>query len=130
MLYSVSSEGTTWATRNAQVLAVFAPVLVLTGVVGFVLPAHLSLMSGAAPYNVFHLLAGAVGLGITLRRSVAGAVAFNLVFGGIDLWQAVAGVAGIFPAQVFALRPADHVVHALIGGGLLLLGYLGKKSSS
>jgi hypothetical protein len=128
MLGSLSSVGKTWVTRNTQILLVFAPVLVLTGVLGFVLPAHLSLMSGAPPYNVFHLLAGAVGLGILARRSLAGAVAFNLVFGCVDLWQAVAGVTGLFPAHWFELRPADHVVHLLIGGGLVVVGYLGKKS--
>jgi hypothetical protein len=112
-----------------QVLTVFAPLLAFTGVLGFVLPADLSLMSGAAPYNVFHLLAAALGLSILVRRSVAGAVAFNLVFGGIDLWQAVAGVAGLFPARLFALRPADHAVHVVIGLFLIGVGYLGKRSS-
>lgn len=130
MLDSVSSEGTRWATRNTQALAIFAPLLLLTGTLGFLLPPTMSLMSGAAPYNVFHLLAGAVGLAIVARRSSAGAVAFNLVFGAIDLWQAVAGVSGLFPARWFALRPADHVVHVLIGLGLLALGYLGKRSTT
>jgi len=129
MLGSLSSVGASWVTRNTQVLLVFAPVLVLTGVLGFVLPAHLSLMSGAAPYNVFHMLAGAVGLGILARRSLSGAIVFNLVFGCIDLWQAVAGVTGLFPARWFALRPADHVVHVVIGAGLLAVGYLGKRSA-
>jgi hypothetical protein len=120
--------GTTWVTRNTQVLLVFAPVLILTGAIGFALPARLSLMSGALPYNVFHLIAGAVGVGIVARRSLRGAVLFNLVFGCIDLWQAFAGVTGLFPARWFALRPADHVVHVLIGVGLVAVGYLGKKS--
>jgi hypothetical protein len=128
MLESVSAVGPAWATRNVQVLTVFAPILLLAGMLGFLLPPELSLMSGAAPYNVFHLLAGAVGLGIVVRRSAAGAVAFNLVFGGIDLWQAVAGISGLFPARLFALRPADHVVHVLIGLFLVGVGYLGKKS--
>jgi hypothetical protein len=120
--------GPSWATRNVQLLSVFAPVLVLTGVLGFVLPASMSLMSGAPAYNVFHLLAGSVGLVIALRRLAAGAIAFNLVFGGIDLYQAVAGLAGWFPAGLFGLRPADHVVHVVIGLLLVGVGYLGKKS--
>jgi hypothetical protein len=125
---SLSSVGTSWLARNVHVLLVFAPVLVLTGILGFALPPHLSLMSGAAPYNVFHLLAGGVGLAILARRSLAGAVAFNLLFGCIDLWQAVAGVTGLFPARWFALRPADHVVHLIVGAGLVAVGYLGKTS--
>jgi hypothetical protein len=120
--------GPSWATRNVQLLSVFAPVLVLTGVLGFVLPASMSLMSGAPAYNVFHLFAGSVGLVIALRRLAAGAIAFNLVFGGIDLYQAVAGLAGWFPAGLFGLRPADHVVHVVIGLLLVGVGYLGKKS--
>jgi hypothetical protein len=99
-------------------------------VLGFVLPAELSLMSGAVPYNVFHLVAGVVGLVPVLRRHLAGAVAFNLIFGGIDLYQAVAGLTGWFPAALFQLRPADHAVHVLIGSFLVGVGYLGRKSLS
>lgn len=128
MLDAVSTEGTSWPTRNLQVLGVFAPLLALTGVLGFVLPPSLSLMSGAAPYNVFHLVAAAVGLAILARRSVALAITFNLVFGGIDLWQALAGATGLFPARLFALRPADHLVHVVVGLLLAGVGYLGKKS--
>jgi hypothetical protein len=127
MLDGVSSVGPSWATRNRQVLTVFAPLLVLTGILGFVLPGSMSLMSGAAPYDVFHLLAGSVGIALVLRRSVAGAIAFNLIFGAIDLYQLVAGLTGIFPAQLFALKPADHVVHLVIGALLVGVGYLGKK---
>lgn len=128
MLGHVSAVGTSWSTRNLQTLTVFAPLLLLTGVLGFVLPAELSLMSGAAPYNVFHLVAGVVGLVPVLRRHAGGAITFNLVFGGIDLYQAVAGLTGWFPAALFALRPADHAVHVLIGLFLVGVGYLGKKS--
>jgi hypothetical protein len=85
-------------------------------------------MSGAAPYNVFHLLAGAIGVAIVLLGSAPAAAAFNLVFGCIDLYQAVAGVTGLFPARWFALRPADHVVHVVIGLFLAGVGYLGKRS--
>ncbi len=128
MLDSVSSVGPSWATRNVQVLTWFAPLLLAAGVLGFVVPPQLSLMSGAPAYNVFHLLAGAVGLFIALRRLVPAAITFNLVFGAIDLYQALAGLTGLFPAKLFALRPADHVLH--VGFGLLLVGvgYLGKKS--
>src|SRR5687767_13507846 len=108
MLESVSPLEASWSTRNLQTLTVFAPLLVLTGIVGFVLPADMSLMSGAAPYNVFHLVAGAVGLLLVALRSTAGASSFNLIFGFIDLYQALAGLTGWFPAEFFELRPADH----------------------
>lgn len=128
MLDSVSSEGSSWATRNVQLLTWFAPLLLAAGGLGFVVPARLSLMSGAPAYNVFHLVAGALGLFIALRRPAPAAIAFNLTFGAIDLYQALAGLTGLFPARLFALRPADHALH--VGFGLLLVGvgYLGKKS--
>jgi hypothetical protein len=128
MLDAVSSVGPSWATRNRQVLRIFAPLLVVTALLGFLLPARLSLMSGATPYNVFHLLAGAVGLGVVRQRSGSGAATFNLVFGCIDLYQALAGLTGLFPARWFALRPADHVVHVVVGLFLVGLGYLGTRS--
>jgi hypothetical protein len=128
MLEAVSTVGPSWATRNLQALSVFAPLLVLTGILGFVLPPALSLMSGETPYNVFHLLAGGVGLGLVVRRSIAGAILFNVIFGAIDLYQALAGFTGLFPADLFGLRPADHAVHVLVGSFLVGLGYLGKRS--
>ena len=121
--------GPSWVTRNVQLLTLFAPLLLLAGVVGFVVPAHLSLMSGAPAYNVFHLIAGAVGLLLLRSRLAAPAIAFNLTFGLIDLYQAVAGLTGLFPAQLFALRPADHVVHVLFGLLLFGVGLLGKRAA-
>jgi hypothetical protein len=73
-------------------------------------------------------VAGVVGLVPVLRRHAPGAITFNLVFGGIDLYHAVAGLTGWFPSALFALRPADHAVHVLIGLFLVGVGYLGKKS--
>lgn len=127
MLDAVSSVGSSWATRNVQLLHVFAYLLLAAGVLGFVVPAQLSLMSGAPAYNVFHLLAGVIGLVIARKRLVPQAIAFNFAFGVIDLYQAVAGLTGLFPARLFALRPADHVVHVLFGLLLVVVAYLGKK---
>ncbi len=130
MLDSVSSVGPSWATRNVQLLTLFAPLLLAAGVLGFVVPPQLSLMSSAAPYNVFHLIAGSLGLAIARRKLVPAAIAFNLIFGAIDLYQALAGLTGLFPAQLFLLRPADHFVHVLFGLLLVGVGYLGKISGS
>jgi hypothetical protein len=129
MLDGVSSEGTAWVTRNVQVVSVFGPLLILTGALGFVLPPELSLMSGATPYNVFHLLAGAVAIALALGRRAVACIRFNLVFGCIDLWQALAGLTSLFPAQLFALKPADHVVHVVVGAFLFGVGYLGRQAS-
>jgi hypothetical protein len=110
-----------WGRRNLRLLAVFAPVLVLAGVAGLLLPPELALMSGAVPYDVFHIVFGAVGIAIVLARSGRLAGVFNLCFGAIDLYQAAAGVMGVFPAGLFGLRPADHVVHVVLG--LVLVGF-------
>src|SRR5688572_16754322 len=99
----------TWEERNRRLLTLFAPLLVLAGVLGFVVPERLSLMSGATAYNLFHLAFGALGLVLVRSASARGPVLFNLGFGLVDLWQVVAGVTGFFPAELFALRPADHV---------------------
>jgi hypothetical protein len=111
-----------WPRRNLRLLAVFGPVLIATGIAGLLLPSRLSLMSGAAPYDVFHLVFGAIGTAFVLARSARLAALFNLVFGAIDLYQAAAGMMGIFPAQIFALRPADHVAHVVLGTTLVLFG--------
>ena len=110
-----------WGRRNLRLLAVFGPVLIAAGVAGLTLPPGLSLMSAAAPYDIFHIIFGTLGLGIVLGRSARFAGWFNLGFGAVDLYQAVAGVVGFFPAGLFALRPADHVVHVVLG--LLLVGF-------
>lgn len=111
-----------WGRRNLRLLAVFGPVLIATGVAGLTLPPGLSLMSGAAPYDIFHIIFGTLGLAIVLARSARFAGLFNLGFGALDLYQAVAGAVGFFPAGPFGLRPADHVVHVLLGLLLVVFG--------
>jgi len=111
-----------WHRWNFRLLAVFAPVLIATGAAGFLMPPALALMSGAGPYNVLHLGAGTLGLLLVLGRSARGIAAFNLGFGVLDLYQAAAGLTGLFPARLFALRPADHVVHIVLGALLVTFG--------
>lgn len=123
----MSAEGSPWGRRNLYILRVFAPLLLVTGLLGFVLPARLALMSGAPAYNVFHLFAGAFGLGLVRGKSTVSAARFNFAFGAIDLYQALAGLMGWFPAGLFALRPADHVVHVLVGLLLVGAGWLGTR---
>ena len=110
-----------WGRRNLRLLTVFGPLLILTGVSGLLLPPGLSLMSGAAPYDTFHITFGVLGLAIVLAKSPRWATLFNLGFGVVDLYLALAGAIGFFPAGPFGLRPADHVVHVLFG--LLLVAF-------
>lgn len=111
-----------WERWNFRLLAVFAPVLILTGVAGFLMPSRLTLMSGATPYNVFHIVCGVVGAVLVMARRARAVAGFNLGFGAIDLYQAVAGFTALFPAHLFALRPADHVVHVVLGLLLVVVG--------
>jgi hypothetical protein len=118
---AAGAPGVDWGRRNLRLLTVFGPLLIATGVSGLLLPAGLSLMSGAVPYDVFHIIFGALGLAIVLAKSARLAALYNLGFGAIDLYQALAGAVGFFPAGPFGLRPADHVVHVLFG--LLLVAF-------
>ena len=54
---------------NMLVLRIFAPVLIVVGVLGFVLPESIAMTSGAAPYNVFHIVFGLIGLGCVPRSN-------------------------------------------------------------
>ena len=109
-------------TLNQKTLLVLAPLLILTGIAGFVIPAQYSLMSGTAPYNLFHIFFGAIGLLITMANSDALASSFNLGFGLIDLYQVLASVIGLTPIQYFHWTYADDVLHVLIGFALVIIG--------
>lgn len=109
-------------TLNWHVLRVFSVVLVLTGVLGFLLPADRSPTSGAAPYNVFHIAFGLLGVGLAALGRELPIRSFNIGFGLIDLYQAAASLAGLFPAAHFRWKRADDVIHVVIGLGLLAVG--------
>ena len=111
-----------WARRNLWLAGLFGPLLVVTGLAGLLLPARLSLMSNAVPYDMFHIAFGALAIALVAARSARGAALFNVGFGVIDLYQALAGLTGVFPAGVFRLKPADHVVHLLFGLLLVAVG--------
>jgi len=108
-----------------MVASVLAPLLVLTGAFGFGLPSRWALLSGAPAYNLFHGVAGMAGIWLVIRFGARGAVAFNLGFGLVDLYQVLAGLVGLFPAALFVYRPLDDVLHVVLGLGLVGLGVLG-----
>lgn len=109
-------------TLNQKTLLVLAPLLILTGIAGFVIPAQYSPMSGTVPYNLFHIFFGAVGLLITMANNDGLASSFNLGFGLIDLYQVLASVIGLTPIQYFHWTFADDVLHILIGFALVIIG--------
>ena len=111
---------------NLLTLAVFAPVLVLVGILGFIIPADKSPTSGAAPYNIFHIIFGLIGAVIVLSNHPTAIRAFNIGFGLIDVYQAVASYLDLFPKRYFAWTRVDDVLHVVIGILLVLIGVFGR----
>lgn len=116
-----------WALVNSRALGVFGPVLILTGIAGFLIPPRLALMSGAPAYNLFHIVSGVIGTALVLAGTARGCAAFNLAFGAIDLYQAAAGVGGFFPARHFRYKLADHILHVVLGLALVGIGWIGLR---
>ena len=111
---------------NFLTLAIFAPILVLVGILGFIIPPSKSLTSGATTYNIFHLLFGMVGAIIILIGNEGAVRAFNIGFGLIDLYQAVASFANLFPKQYFKWTRVDDFLHIVVGALLVLIGIFGQ----
>jgi hypothetical protein len=112
-------------SANYLTLAIFAPLLVVVGVAGFLVPARLSLTSGAPPYNLFHIFFGALGLVLVLSKRESFIRGFNIVFGLIDLYQALASYLHLAPQQYFLWTRVDDLLHILIGLILVIIGCYG-----
>jgi len=82
-------------------------------------------MSGAAPYNLFHIFFGALGLMVLMTKTELSASLFNFGFGLIDLYQVLASVVGLTPIEYFHWTFVDDVAHVLIGFALVIIGGLG-----
>ena len=89
---------------NYWVLLIFAPLLVLVGILGFFIPQKKSLTSGAPAYNVFHIVFGLIGILIIVFGNDNAMRTFNFGFGLIDLYQYVAKPLAILPARVLSLE--------------------------
>lgn len=107
---------------NYYVLLIFAPLLVLVGILGFLLPANKSLTSGAPAYNIFHIVLGLLGCILVFYVKGESIRYFNIGFGLIDLYQAVASFAHLFPEKQFKWKRADDILHIIIGAFLVLVG--------
>ena len=110
---------------NFITLAIFAPVLIIAGIAGFVIPAEQSLTSGAPAYNVFHLIFGAIGLLVVWTRNERWLSSFNFGFGLIDLYQAMASALQLPPENFFLWTRVDDILHILIGLALVIIGVYG-----
>ena len=114
-------------TLNQKTLAIVAPLLMLTGIAGFVIPEQYSPLSGATPYNLFHLIFGAIGLVLLAAKNDLWASLFNFGFGLIDLYQVLASFFGLTPIQYFHWTYVDDVVHVLLGFALAIIGGYGLR---
>ena len=114
-------------SANYITLAVFAPILIVAGVAGFLLPASLSLTSGAPAYNVFHIIFGLLGLLLLWSKKERQISLFNAGFGLIDLYQALASYADLPPQQYFLWTRVDDILHVVIGLILFSIGCYGLK---
>ncbi len=110
---------------NYITLAIFAPILILTGVFGFILPD--GLMSNAPAYNVFHIVFGLIGLIFVVYKNSNLIRAFNIGFGLLDLYQALASFMDWFPESYFEWKTTDDILHIIIGAVLFLIGLFGKS---
>ena len=110
---------------NRITLAVFAPILILAAVAGFLVPPEQSLTSGATAYNIFHLIFGALGLFVFFLKSERAAVYFNVGFGLIDLYQALASWIRLPPKEYFLWTRVDYILHIIIGVALVMIGTYG-----
>jgi len=112
---------------NYYTLLIFAPVLILTGLLGFILPD--GLMSNAPAYNIFHIIFGLIGLAFVAGGNENLIRAFNIGFGLIDLYQALASFMDWFPESWFQWKTADDVLHIVIGAALVFIGLIGVKKT-
>jgi hypothetical protein len=110
---------------NYRTLQIFAPLLILVGILGFIIPPQISLVSGATPYNIFHIIFGVIGLVLLITKSDQAIGAFNIGFGAIDLYQALASFTHIFPESYFKWTRLDDILHIVIGAGLVIIGVYG-----
>ena len=112
-------------TLNYYVLLVFAPILIIVGILGFIIPRDKSLTSGAPAYNIFHIVFGVIGIILVLLEDDLLIRTFNIGFGAIDLYQAVASFAHLFPERHFRWTRVDDVLHIGIGALLVIVGVFG-----
>ena len=117
-------------SANYITLGIFAPLLIVVGIAGFLIPAHLSLTSGAPAYNVFHICFGLLGLLVLWVRKEWWVSLFNVGFGLIDLFQALASYTDLTPKQYFLWTRVDDILHVVIGLTLFLIGCYGLNSQN
>ena len=78
--------------------------------------------SRAPAYNVFHLFFGTLGFALVVWGNPTAIRSFNIGFGLLDLYQALASRQHWFPEAFFRWKPADDMKHVIIGAALVAIG--------
>lgn len=107
---------------NTLAIAVFAPILVIVGILGFVIPPDKAATSGAPRYNIFHIVFGSLGIVLAFTGNDAAIRTFNIGFGSLDLYQAIASRRHWWPEKVFRWTKVDDLLHIVIGLALVVIG--------
>lgn len=110
---------------NYKVLTIFAPLLLLIGALGFILPAGTIPTSSETPYNILHITFGILGIAAIIFRYENPIRLFNIGFGLIDIYQALASYLHLFPEQYFKWTKTDDILHLVIGLILVFVGTYG-----
>ena len=107
---------------NTLIIAVFAPILVAVGILGFFIPPKKAVTSGAPLYNVFHIVFGLIGIALAVTGDDSAIRTFNIGFGALDLYQAVASRRHWWPESIFRWTKVDDLLHVLVGLLLVIVG--------
>jgi hypothetical protein len=114
---------------NYKILLILSPLLILAGVLGFALPRDVFPTSSETAYNIFHIAFGVIGFLLVIFRYENPIRMFNIVFGLIEIYQAIASYHKFFPQEYFKWTRVDNALHVALGTALVLIGLYGFISS-
>lgn len=115
---------------NLVILSIISPVLLGVGIINFFLPAYTQWINTHLYNNLFLIVAGVVGIAITLTKSDLNARRYNLALGMVYIYFVVANFAGLYPAFEIDWRAIDDTLHLFMAMSLTFVGIHGKKKES
>jgi|GEM_PF-2406652 len=107
-----------WLRNNRIAAALIAFILLGVAVRGF------TGQSQSPAYDTFHLIFGLFGIAAAVAASGHTAPLFNLIFGLLDGYQAIAQVLGLFPTGLFNLTAVDTAQHIVVALMLLTVSVI------
>jgi len=113
---------------NFLILKFLAPILILIGVLGYIIPNEYNLMSNENFYNLFQINIGLIGMILLFTMNIKLIRGFNIALGAFNIYQVFSSYFGIFPDELFNYTLTDDIVHLDIGIALLFIGIITKTS--